>query len=62
MRLLTGSVIPGLITHSTIPVLVCRQPSPGSRIEYLAAGDGRARRQMPEPPAAAAEEPAPPGP
>lgn len=28
VRLLTGSVIPGLITQATVPVLVCPQPRP----------------------------------
>ena len=32
MRLLTGSVIPGLITRASMPVLVCRACSPGARI------------------------------
>lgn len=26
MRLLTGSLVPGLITAATIPVLICREP------------------------------------
>jgi nucleotide-binding universal stress UspA family protein len=37
MRLLSGSVIPGLITHATIPVLVVRQPSPGTKGKRPAA-------------------------
>lgn len=31
MRLLTGSVIPGLITHAQVPVMVCRESSHGAR-------------------------------
>jgi nucleotide-binding universal stress UspA family protein len=33
MRLLSGSVIPGLITLSTIPVLVVRQPTVGIKVK-----------------------------
>lgn len=44
MRLLSESVIPGLITRSMIPVLVCRKTSPGSRIERLASAERRRRR------------------
>lgn len=36
MRLLAGSVIPGLITHSTIPVLVVRQASATQKVERKA--------------------------
>ena len=57
MRLLTGSVIPGLITHSRVPVLVCRQCSRGARIEHLAGTDHRARRRPAE--AAPAEDSSP---
>jgi nucleotide-binding universal stress UspA family protein len=32
MRLLTGSLIPGLITHAPVPVLVCRETSRGARL------------------------------
>jgi len=35
MRLLTGSVIPGLITRARMPVLVCRDCSRGARIRRL---------------------------
>jgi nucleotide-binding universal stress UspA family protein len=45
MRLLTGSVIPGLITHAKVPVLVCRQASPGSLIERLDVDERRPRRR-----------------
>ena len=37
MRLIMGSVIPGLITQSTIPVLVVRKPSSGSKVRRLEA-------------------------
>ena len=37
MRLLSGSVIPGLITQSTIPVLVVRQPSPSLKAKRVSA-------------------------
>ncbi len=36
MRLISGSVIPGLITHSTLPVLIVRQRSPASSSKRLA--------------------------
>lgn len=36
MRLLVGSVIPGLITRSTIPVLVVRQASPTRKVKRVA--------------------------
>ncbi|MES2716965.1 MAG: universal stress protein [Pseudomonadota bacterium] len=39
MRLLTGSVIPGLITHARVPVLVCRDCSRGARTMRLAGTD-----------------------
>lgn len=44
MRLLTGSVIPGLITHARVPVLVCRDSSPAAR-NRPAAADPPAARQ-----------------
>ena len=37
MRLLSGSVIPGLITLSTLPVLVVRQAPAGAKVKRLAA-------------------------
>lgn len=43
LRLMSGSVIPGLITHCTVPVLVCRpdeKPQPEAR---QAAAPARAR-------------------
>lgn len=37
LRLIMGSVIPGLITLSTIPVLVVRKPTSGNKVRRLAA-------------------------
>lgn len=45
MRLLTGSVIPGLITHARVPVLVCRDCSPGARIRRLDGPQQTSRRR-----------------
>lgn len=45
MRLLTGSVIPGLITHARVPVLVCRDCSPGARIRRLDGAQPTSRRR-----------------
>lgn len=45
MRLLTGSVIPGLITHARVPVLVCRDCSPGARIRRLDGPQQPSRRR-----------------
>jgi nucleotide-binding universal stress UspA family protein len=45
MRLLTGSVIPGLITRAPVPVLVCRECSPGARTMHLAGPDHTAPRR-----------------
>ncbi len=38
MRLLTGSVIPGLITHARVPVLVCRESSASAPAQAELAG------------------------
>ncbi|MDP1690824.1 MAG: universal stress protein [Burkholderiaceae bacterium] len=43
MRLLAGSVIPGLITHSTIPVLVVRQAGSTQKAEQPAPVPPRPR-------------------
>ena len=43
LRLLTGSVIPGLITAATVPVLVCK-PKPASRPDARAAASPRKTR------------------
>lgn len=52
VRLLSGSVIPGLITHSTLPVLVCRHASRSEKAERAprparpgAKATGRVRRR-----------------
>lgn len=49
MRILSGSVIPGLITHSTIPVLIVRQQEPkaGAKRESVAPPPPKAARQKP---------------
>jgi nucleotide-binding universal stress UspA family protein len=43
MRLLAGSVIPGLITHSTIAVLVVRQGSPTLKVKRQAPAPAKPR-------------------
>lgn len=45
MRLLTGSLVPGLITHAPVPVLVCRAPSPAAQLVQRTALDGPLRRR-----------------
>ena len=47
MRLLTGSVIPGLITHSPIPVLVCREVTAAAKVQRLKAAPAKAARRKP---------------
>lgn len=42
MRLITGSVIPGLITHARVPVLICRDG--GDRVPRLDLTPGRERQ------------------
>ena len=44
MRLLTGSVIPGLITHARVPVLVCRDSIPAARAGQAVAAQPAAQQ------------------
>jgi nucleotide-binding universal stress UspA family protein len=45
MRLISGSVIPGLITHATVPVLVCRPAAGTQRARATSVSMAPAKRK-----------------
>lgn len=44
MRLLNGSIVPGLISRASVPVLICRDTGPHARVARRVMSSNRARK------------------